>query len=210
MDFMAEETSTRKNIIHHLKKSGGMSIDELSREISITPMGVRQHLLSLEKKGLVTYTSRRQGIGRPGFIYKLTDNANNLFRNDYDDFALNLLRDIKNYEGPEKIDRIFSWRKERLLKEYREALAGKTGIDDTVTGLKQYLERRGNLVELNRNDTSYQLKQYHCPISRIATEFPEACAHELQLYRELLGKKVTREHTVADGAASCLYIIPRN
>lgn len=209
MDFMIDENSTRKTIIQRLKKSGGMSIDELSREINITPMGVRQHLLSLEKKGIVSYIARRQGIGRPGFIYMLTDSANDFFPSAYDNFALGALRDLKKHDGPEKVEKIFSWRKDRLLKTYREALAGREGIDDTVSGLKQFLEQNGHYVELTRNNGNYHLSQYHCPISKIATEFGEACKHELQLYKELLGKNITREHTVAEGATACLYIIPR-
>jgi predicted ArsR family transcriptional regulator len=209
MELFIEENSTRKNIIQLLKKTSGMSIDELSRKINITPMGVRQHLLALEKKGVVSYISRRQGIGRPGFIYMLTESANDYFPNTYDNFALGMLRDIKKHEGPEKIQKIFSWRKERLLKTNMEALKGREGIDDIVTGLRQFLEDNGHLVELSRNNGHYHLKQFHCPIRKIAVEFSDACRHELDMYRDLLGKNVTREHTMSDGAPACLYIIPR-
>jgi predicted ArsR family transcriptional regulator len=210
MELFSDENSTRNNIIQLLKKNSGMSIEELSEKIKITPMGVRQHLLALEKKGIVSYISRRHGIGRPGFIYMLTEAADGYFPNAYDNFALGLLRDIKKHEGTEKIDQIFNWRKERLLNMNRTALAGREGIDDMVTGLKQFLEDNGHLVELSRNNGHYHLKQFHCPISKIAKEFREACRHELDMYRELLGKKVTREHTMSEGAPACLYIIPRS
>src|ERR1700690_554285 len=170
MELFIDENSTRKNIIQLLKKNSGMSIEELSGNIKITPMGVRQHLLALEKKGVVSYVSRRQGIGRPGFIYMLTEAANDYFPNNYDNFALGMLRDITKHEGPEKIKKIFSWRKDRLLKMSREALQGREGIDDIVTGLRQLLEDNGHLVELSRNNGHYHLKQFHCPISKIAGE----------------------------------------
>lgn len=208
MELFSDENSTRSNIIQLLKKNSGMSIEDLSEKIKITPMGVRQHLLALEKKGIVSYVSRRHGIGRPGFIYMLTEAANDYFPNAYDNFALGLLRDIKKHEGTEKIDQIFSWRKERMLKMNRAALAGREGIDDMLTGLKQFLEDNGHLVELSRNNGHYHLKQFHCPISKIAADFREACRHELDMYKELLGKKVTREHTMSEGAPVCLYIIP--
>ncbi|TAN40628.1 MAG: winged helix-turn-helix transcriptional regulator, partial [Nitrospirae bacterium] len=69
MEFFLDRNPTRESIVHLLKKHGGMSIDDMSKQIQITPMGVRQHLLALEKKGIVTYISKRKGIGRPGFIY---------------------------------------------------------------------------------------------------------------------------------------------
>lgn len=208
MDFMMDDNSTRKNIIQRLKKTGGMTIDELSRQINITPMGVRQHLLSLEKKGVVSYIARRRGIGRPGFIYMLTEAAADFFPNTYDNFSLEMLRDIKKYDGPKKIEQIFGWRKDRMLKMYRNALAGREGIDDTLNGLKQLLESQGHFVELSRNNGHYYLKNFHCPIGKIAAEFKEACRLELKMYQELLGKNVTREHTLCDGSICCLYVIP--
>jgi predicted ArsR family transcriptional regulator len=209
MDMVMDETSTRKNIIQRLKKSGGMTIDELSRQISITPMGVRQHLLSLEKKGLVSYIAKRQGIGRPGFVYMLTPAADDFFPNMYDSFALDLLREIKKHDGLEKVEKIFAWRKDHMLKTFRNALAGREGIDDILTGLKQFLEQQGYFIELSRSNGNYHLKQFHCPINKIAAEFGEACTYELQMYRELLGNKVTREHMLSDGSVCCLYVIPR-
>jgi predicted ArsR family transcriptional regulator len=112
---MLDENSTRNSIIHLLKKSGGLTIEELSKSINITPMGIRQHLLSLEKKNIVTYIAKKHGIGRPGFVYMLTDSADALFPKAYDKFAIEILKDIKANDGPEKLDTIFRRRKDKQL-----------------------------------------------------------------------------------------------
>lgn len=208
MNILVDENSTRNNIILLLKRNGSMSIDELSKCIDITPMGIRQHLLALEKKDMVTYTIRKRGIGRPGFVYMLTEGANELFPKAYDEFALGILRDITRYEGQEKIDQILGWRRNRMLELKKEALNGKEGMEETLNDLKRLLEADGHLVELSRNNGHYHLKQYHCPISKVAREFGDVCKHELQLYRELIGKNVVREQSVSEGALACLYIIP--
>jgi predicted ArsR family transcriptional regulator len=208
MNFFMSENSTRKNIILLLKKNRGMSIDELSKVIDITPMGIRQHLLTLEKKGFVSYKTKKCGIGRPGFVYTLTDTANELFPKTYDNLALGILRDIRKHEGHEKIEQIFSWRRERLFKMKKDALSGKENLDETLHGLKKILETEGHFVELSKNSGHYHLIQFHCPIGKVAHEFKDACSHELQLYRDLIGKDVRREHSVSEGAHSCIYIIP--
>lgn len=209
MNMLVAENQTRNSIILLLKKNGaGMSIDELGRSIDITPMGIRQHLLALEKKDLVTYTVRKRGIGRPGFIYMLTEKANELFPKSYDEFALGLLRDIASHEGPEKVDQILSWRRNRIVRLKKEALADKGNTEDSLNHLKQLLEDAGHLVDISRNNGHYHLKQYHCPIGRIAQEFSSVCKHELQLYRELFGNSVIREQSLPEGAPACLYIIP--
>jgi predicted ArsR family transcriptional regulator len=208
MNILVNDNSTRKNIILQLKKNGGMSIEELSKVIEITPMGIRQHLLALEKRGIVHYIARKRGIGRPGFIYMLTEAADDLFPKSYDRFCLGILRDIRMREGDEKIAKIFGWRRDRLYKAKKEFLSGKENLEDVLAALKQALEEEGHFVEVTRNNGHYQLKQYHCPIHKIAMEFREACAYELMLYRELVGKDVVRERSVSEGAGSCLYLIP--
>ena len=208
MNYEVDENPTRQNIITLLKKIGGMSIDELSKKISITPMGIRQHLLSLEKKGIVSYIAKKHGIGRPGFIYMLTDAADDLFPKAYDNLALDVLRDVKKYEGQEKVNKIFSWRKDRIFKQKKEALSGLTGIEETLNGLKGILESEGHLVELHKVNGAYRLKSYNCPISKVANEFNEACMQELQMYRELLNRHVTMEQCIGQGSQSCIFTIP--
>jgi predicted ArsR family transcriptional regulator len=208
MKYTVDENGTRENIIVLLKKSGGMSIEELRREIDITPMGIRQHLIALEKKGIVTYVTKRRGIGRPGFVYMLTDKANELFPTSYADLAIGVLRDIRKHDGIGKIDQIFKWRKDRVLKLRKQALAENQSVDESVRELSRLLQSEGYFVEVSRSNGHYRLKQYHCPIEAVAREFSAACAHELLLYKELLGKNVFREQTITEGSPHCLYIIP--
>jgi len=208
MNMLLDDNSTRKNIIGLLKKSGGLSIEELSKSIKITPMGIRQHLLSLEKKGVVTYTAIKHGIGRPGVFYKLTDLADALFPKSYDKFAIEMLEYIRETEGPENLDMFFRWRKDRQLNTIKNALDGMKTLDDTVNGLKNILEAEGHMVELTRNNGHYHLKQYNCPVKKLAAEFRDLCGYELQLYRELLGERVEREQNMAEGSPVCLYKIP--
>ncbi len=208
MEILADENSTRKNIIFLLKKNGGMSIEELSKVIDITPMGIRQHLLALEKKSYVTYVTKKRGIGRPGFIYMLTEAADDLFPKSYDSFAIGILKDIRKHDGNEKVDEIFGWRKERLYTLMKGALAEKEKLDDILSALKRILEAEGYLVEIGKHNGRCSLKQFHCPINKVAQEFADACKHELQLYRDLISKDITREGSIADGGTACVYTIP--
>lgn len=208
MNILFDHNSTKMTIIQLLKKSGGLSIEELSRSIDITPMGIRQHLLSLEKKGIVTYISKKQGIGRPGFVYMLTERADALFPKAYDKFAIEILNDIRKYEGPEKLASIFRWRKASQMNIIKDALSGMETFDDMMNGLKNMLEAEGHFVDLTRNNGHYHLKQYNCPLNKIASEFKSLCAYELQLYRELFGKEITQEQSIAHGDPACFYKIP--
>jgi predicted ArsR family transcriptional regulator len=202
------ENPSREKILLLLKKGGPLSIDALSKELNITSMGIRQHLLSLERKGLIDYAVKRQGIGRPAFLYKLTEKAECLFPNTYDKFILHLLKDIENHDGRNKIEEIFKWRKTRLFKDAREAISDKKTLQDRVYGLKDFLESEGYLAEISTAGDFYHLILFNCPICKIAIVYKEACQCDLQIFRELLGKEVDREQCIINGNPSCTYSIP--
>ncbi len=203
------ENPTREKIILLIKRKGPMSIDDLTKELNITSMGIRQHLLSLERRGLIDYVTKRQGIGRPAFLYKLTDKADELFPKTYDKFVINLIKDIEKNNGREKIDEIFKWRKNRLLKDIKEVLSDKKTIHDKVYGVKDYLEAEGYFAELSDSNNHYSLKIFNCPIYKLAIEFKDACRYDLQMFKDILGKEVNRQECIIEGHPSCTYIIPK-
>ena len=202
-------TPTRERIILLLKKNGSLSIDDLSAQLGITPRGIRQHLIYLERQGLVDYFAKRHGVGRPAFLYKLTEKADDFFPKAYHEFIIGTFKDLEKTDGKEKIDDIFRRRKDRILREKKEALSDKKSIHDKVYTLKDVLESDGYILELYEEDNKYTLKNFNCPISKVASEFRDACKHELEMYRELLKKEVTRQACLAEGALSCTYIIPK-
>ena len=204
------ENSTREKILLLLKKKGAVSIDKMSKELNITSMGIRQQLLSLEKYGLIDYVAKRHGIGRPAFLYKLTDKAYDFFPKAYREFIVTTFKDIENNEGRDKIDEIFEWRKNRLFKDMKETLSDRKTFQEKVYGFKDILESKGYLVEFNATNKHYTIKQYNCPIYGLAVEYKEACRYELQMYKDLLGRVVSREECISDGDPSCTYIIPKN
>ncbi len=204
-----EENPTRKKILLLLKKSGGMTTDELSKELNITSMGIRQHLLALERKGLVTYVTRRQGIGRPGYIYRITEKADNLFPKQYDRFMLQLLEEIERHEGRKKIGDIFRWRKEALVKERKPKVNGTKDARERLQALANLLDEEGFLVEFVEDDKSYQLKQYNCPISSVSKKYRESCKSELEFYKEVIDSKIKRISCISEGATACIYSISK-
>ena len=185
-----------------------MSIDDLSGELNITSMGTRQHLLTLERKGLIEYITKKQGIGRPSFLYKLTERAKNLFPKGYDKFIIDLFKDIEKNEGRDKIDEILRWHKNRLLKQSEKALSGKITIKDKMKGLMDFFESEGYFAELSVSNDHYTLRLFNCPIYKLAAEYKDICLDELQLFKDIFGEELTRKEWIIDGNPSCTYTLP--
>jgi predicted ArsR family transcriptional regulator len=56
--------------------------------------------------------------------------------------------------------------------------------------------------------TGVQLCQGHCPVGRVAEEFPQFCDAETEAISRLLGVHVQRLATLAGGAHVCTTFIP--
>lgn len=210
MNLLQSENPTRQKILLLLKKYGRLSTEDMRKYLNITHMGVRQHLLSLEKKGLVTYDPVRHGIGRPNFIYRLTDGADRYFPKKYDKFALDILKSVEASDGRKKIDRLFKQRKDKIFEQKKSMLEDLKGtLSDKVSSISGMLQDDGYIVDLTENNGSYVLKQFNCPISVVSNEYPEACKYELELYRDYFGVDVQRTQCLAEGGLSCEYVIPK-
>lgn len=209
MSIIIDENPTRKKIILHLKKAEHMTVAELSNVIGITPMAVRQHLMSLEKRGIVHYTTKKYGIGRPVFQYRLTEKAKDIFPKSYFSLVRDMLEGIEKMDGREKLDTLFRQRKDRMVTEKMRELEAANNADDRVKRFAASIDRDGFMVEMEEDDASWRVKQFNCMLSGVAGEYPEACKYELELYREIHGQSVKRIQCQREGAVACIYEIPK-
>jgi len=202
-------TSTRREILSLIKRRGPMTVQELSRTLEITPMGVRQHLAILQRHGYVRSDGTRRGQGRPSQLYGITLEGDKLFPRTYEQLAQSLLDDLRTVEGEEKLNALFEHRRKRLLDQYRSRMAGKE-FREKVALLAQAREEEGYLAEhapLGRD--RFVLIEHNCPIRAIAEAHPQVCRCEMTLFAEALGTEVTRTDHIMSGAPHCRYVIMR-
>src|SRR5262252_3786628 len=96
----------RLEIINSLKRTRGMSVNELVEKMKMSYMGIKQHCLTLQRDGYLDTWRRPQKMGRPEMVYRLTRRSHDLFAADSNYFTLellNALRDIYGANAPEKL-----------------------------------------------------------------------------------------------------------
>ena len=86
-----EQGETRQQILLLLRRKGPMTAGELSDDLGIGSVGVRQHLALLERDGLVQTSGVRRSVGRPSHLYALTAAAEALFPKAYDHLLIDAL-----------------------------------------------------------------------------------------------------------------------
>lgn len=198
---------SRSAIIELLKVKGALTVEQLAAELEVSKVCVRRHLSLLESDGLIEYEQEHLDRGRPRFLYRLSDKASCLFPRSYDEFAKEVLTQVRREFGEVGVTRVLEGRANELIGELKPLLAGLKP-EERVKRLVKIICEKGYLAEARKaKDGSIRLRQRNCPTEKVATQYPQVCEQELRVYGEALGCEVTRECRIVDGATMCEYKI---
>jgi len=202
-----DNPSTRQQVMTILRKDGPLSANELAKALGITDIAVRRHLNTLERDRMLRVETVRQAMGRPLYMYSLTEEAENAFPKHYADITLEILKDVQDMQGPEMIDAIFERREGRLELKYKERIETGMPLEVRVEQLSQLQEDRGYMAEWFKAEdgSRYFITEHNCPIHSIAQNFTQACDSELSLFRKVLGAEVEQLECKAKGGSRCIY-----
>jgi len=200
--------STRGQLVTLLRR-GGRTVEELAQVLVLTDNGVRAHLATLERDGLVQQRGsvrRSSGGGKPAYVYELTSEAENLFPKAYEPVLHRLLDVLSERMGPEE--------SEMLLRAVGNRLAeGQTvpedGIHVRLEAAVAVLNELGGLAELEERDGSFVIRGYSCPLATVTPNHPEVCRLAESLVTELAGIPVY-EHCDRGERPRCCFEVPLN
>lgn len=209
--LFSQPQDTRYKILYHLKVGGPKTVKELAKALAISSMGVRQNLISLEGAGWIHHFQEQRGLGRPQFVYALTERGDEQhFPRTYAPEMIGLLKAIQDLEGTAGLDRIFERRTEQLVKEYRARVSSED-LEERVKGLASIRTEEGFMAEWEKEDEdSFVLREHNCAIYKVASNCDQACNFENELFCRVLDRaNVTRETHILSGDLTCTYVIQR-
>lgn len=195
---------TRRQILDILKREGTATLEALARGIGLSPVTIRAHLSVLERNNLILADEVRGRVGRPHFVYSLTDGAESHFPAVYDAVAHRFLEAIKAIAEPDQMDRLLTQVAERWAAEKAGRLIGK-GLEERVVEVVRIRTEEGAMAEWERLEGGYVIRQHHCAASRLSHLHPEVCLAELEYIRRMLGVSVHRESWARNGDRQCVY-----
>lgn len=197
---------TRWEITQILKRKGQAKVDELAGALGVTPMAVRLHLVVLERDGLVEKTPVREGAGRPALVYRLTEQAEEVFPKSYDALAELLIDAVKSRLGPDTARDVWSEVVQNLVDKYQTRISGLS-LDEKLNALTSILSENGADATWEKTDSGYLLHESNCLYYRVAKRHPEVCSLDGDLLEGLLNVKVERLGCMVGGAHRCTYRI---
>ncbi len=203
----SREESTRKAILHFLKRRGEADAKAVAKFCGLTTMAVGRHLLKLKADGLIQTRSERRSRGRPAAVHSLTDDGDGQFPRDYAGLAIDVLSSLVQLDGQEKLRQVFRKRRATMQARYRSRTKGKK-FEERVHEVADVLTECGYMAELKAlGHGEFFLTLCNCAIRDVAKRFPETYEEELFLIRSLAGGKVTRVSHLLTGDQHCSYRI---
>ena len=198
---------TRRQILDCIKLKGGMSVDQLGRELQIMPVTIRAHVNVLERGKLVKRRELRTGrAGRPRIVYSLTDEAEDLFPKDYDHLAASLISNVRQMYGNESVKEILRRVGEEMARSNAEE-AKSEDLVERIQGATRVMNKIGSLATWERDKHGYSVTAHNCPYLHVANECADICDMEVAFLKELLDRDVSLECSVAGGAHNCRFFI---
>lgn len=205
-DALLKETKTK--LLDLIKVRGEVSVDEATQTLELAKTTVRQHLLLLERQGLIRRDRRKTSKGRPQLIYQLSENATPLFPTREPQILRELLTRLLEDGRKEWVNLFFREYWERRASKFRECLraSGKKSPKAARQVLFEMLEEEGFMPRIEEKAGKVSIRECNCPFSEAvkATQIP--CRLEALFLKEALQMNLERVSYIPAGSTTCTYV----
>lgn len=192
---------TQQKLLGHLNREAeGLTIEELSESLDISGNAVRQHLMALEKSGLIEPGRVMKTKGRPGQSFQLTPRGRELFPRQYSWFAELLLTAIQGEKGSAGLIQVLESLGESVSKDLVGELADMTPAARLrrIAGLMTELGYEAQVE-------GQEVVASNCVFHHLAARFPEVCQFDLALLSKLSDQNVEHRECMVRGGRVCRF-----
>ncbi|UTV27924.1 helix-turn-helix transcriptional regulator [Photobacterium atrarenae] len=202
---------TIDKILNRMKRDGPVTAKMLADELSLTTMGVRQHLQGLEEEGLVDFQDIKAKVGRPTRHWNLTGKGHRRFTDRHGELIIQMLDSVEEIFGTDGLSQVVERRENQTFEQYQQAMATSADLREKLEILTTLREQEGYMAELHQDGDSFVLVENHCPICHAAKRCPSLCKSELAVFQRLLGAEyqVERNEHIIAGERRCAYRIQK-
>jgi predicted ArsR family transcriptional regulator len=202
--------SARLRILNVLKRTQGLSVQELADQLGMSYMGIKDLCLDLQARGLLD--GRREprpagNTGRPRILYRLTERAHDLFPAASNPLTLELLEAAKKLFGPASAEKLLML----VWQQKAAALAEKVQGPDSearADALARARDAAGHMAVVEKGtDGRLSIIEHHCPFLDVLRAYPVVARLEIELFRRLLGTPVERHEKNAAGLYRAEFMI---
>jgi predicted ArsR family transcriptional regulator len=195
----------RLEIVNSLKRSRGMSVNELVDKMKMSYMGIKQHCLTLQRDGYLDTWRRPQKMGRPEMVYRLTRRSHDLFQADSHQFTLDLLKSVQDIYGPNAPEKLLYNNFEKKTSAHKSRAKGQTGAE-RAKRLAHVRDGEGCMAQFTNGDEGGpRIVECHSPILNLLDRYPIISRFEQDMFEAILGTGVRRQMIRNSGLYECAF-----
>ena len=194
----------RLEIVNALKRSRGLSVNELVDRMRMSYMGIKQHCLTLQRDGYLDTWRRPQKMGRPEMVYRLTRRAHDLFQADSNRFTIELLESVQQIYGPNGPEKLLYNLFERKTASLKEKIKGVT-VAERAKSLAKVRDLEGYMSQFVVDEGGPQILECHTPLQNVLDKYPIIGRFEQEMFEQVLGTRVRRQETRNSGLYECAF-----
>src|SRR5207237_10620706 len=163
----------RLESLNSLKRTRGMSVNELVGKMKMSYMGIKQHCLTLERDGYLDTWRRPQKMGRPEMVYRLTRRTHDLFPSDSNELTLQLLTSAKEIYGANAPEKLLYHVFERKTATLKSKVKGDS-VAERAKWLAKQRETDGYMSQFitEESEGGPQILECHSPIMNLLDFYP--------------------------------------
>ena len=196
----------RLDIINSLKRTKGMSVNELVEKMGMSYMGIKQHCITLHRDGYLDTWRRPQRMGRPEMVYRLTRRTHDLFQAESHQFTLDLLKAAEDIYGPNAPEKLLYNAFKKKTAALKAKAKGET-VADRAKWLAHVRDGEGYMAEFvnNSNDGGPHILESHSPILNVLERYTIVGRFEQDMFEAVLATRVRREVNRNSGLYECAF-----
>jgi len=195
---------TKDSVLNQVLLLRKATITQLSEKLAISEISVRHHLIKLEAEGLVSASEERHGVGRPRFVYCLTEKGFQIAPTDYFRLTDQALTTMKHFLGLETFLDLLKQFGRDLAKTYTSSISSENP-EQILEEATESLTRDGFVFSWTKSEESLVLTTHHCPVHHLGQKHPEVCTINHALLESLIQHPLKHDTCILLGDPGCTY-----
>jgi predicted ArsR family transcriptional regulator len=201
LDPHSSSAGSRDRILELLLKSEEpLNVQALSAALGISRNAAHQHVMAMEREGLIERDSAIRTKGRPSRGFRLSAAGRATFPRQYALLAKQLLQELSRHLAPDELGGAM----ERIGANLAGTLSNGEGVRSvpTIAGMMRELGYESQAVE---GEDGPEIEAHNCVFHDLASADPAICEVDLSLLRSLSGQGVEHRRCMANGERSCRF-----
>lgn len=198
----SEPARSRDRILELLLRSEEpLGVQALAAALGVSRNAAHQHVVALEREGLIERASAIRTKGRPSQGFRLSSAGRATFPRQYALLSKQLLAELSRRLGPAELRDAMR----RIGETLADSLAPQVDAAEPVPSIAGLMRELGYESKAVDGAEGLEIEAHNCVFHDLAIADQTICEVDLALLRSLSGRQVEHRRCMARGERSCRF-----